>query len=138
MQTDCILTGDCFERLEDIEDNSIHAVVTDPPYGLAFMGRSWDDFEPKEYQEWCEQWATEVKRVLKPGGVAIMSFSNRCFPTKAISVWTSTGDMDHIWIVGSYFHFAGGFGPPQAEDITQQTMPWQLTDPMYVVYANKK
>lgn len=80
----------------------------------------------------------EINRVLKPGGVAIMSFSNRCFPTKAISVWTSTGDMDHIWIVGSYFHFAGGFEPPQAEDITQQTMPWQMTDPMYVVYANKE
>ena len=39
----------------------------------------------------------EMHRVLKPGGTAIMSFSNRCFPTKAISVWTQTGDEDHIW-----------------------------------------
>lgn len=45
--------------------------------------------------------ATEVGRVLKPGGVGIMSFSNRCFPTKAVSIWTSTGDLDHVWIVGS-------------------------------------
>ena len=40
----------------------------------------------------------EMQRVLKPGGVAIMSFSNRCFPTKAISIWTSTGDPDHVRI----------------------------------------
>ena len=40
----------------------------------------------------------EVNRVLKPGGLAVMSFSNRCFPTKAVSIWTATGDLDHIWI----------------------------------------
>lgn len=80
----------------------------------------------------------EINRVLKPGGISIMSFSNRCFPTKAISIWTSTGDMDHIWIVGSYFHYAGGFEPPKANDITQKTLPWQSTDPMYVVYALKE
>ncbi|KAF2285149.1 hypothetical protein GH714_038831 [Hevea brasiliensis] len=55
----------------------------------------------------------EMRRILKPGGQAIMSFSNRCFWTKAISIWTSTGDADHALIVGSYFHYAGGFEPPQ-------------------------
>lgn len=40
------------------------------------------------------------------------SFSNRCFWTKAISIWTSTGDADHAWIIGSYFHYAGGFQSP--------------------------
>lgn len=38
----------------------------------------------------------EMQRVLKPGGVAYMSFSNRCFPTKATSLWTSTSDVDHV------------------------------------------
>ncbi|XP_042501512.1 uncharacterized protein LOC122079261 isoform X4 [Macadamia integrifolia] len=56
----------------------------------------------------------EMYRVLKPGGLAIMSFSNRCFWTKAISIWTSTGDAEHVLIVGSYFHYAGGFEPPQS------------------------
>ena len=74
----------------------------------------------------------EVRRVLKPGGLAIMSFSNRCFPTKAIAIWTATGDPDHIWIVGSYFHFAGGFEAPQARDISPNP---GRTDPMYVVFA---
>ncbi|XP_022946465.1 uncharacterized protein LOC111450516 [Cucurbita moschata] len=76
----------------------------------------------------------EMSRVLKPGGIAIMSFSNRCFFTKAISIWTSTGDADHIMIVGSYFHYAGGFEPPQAVDISPNP---GRSDPMYVVYSRK-
>eukprot|EP00252_Welwitschia_mirabilis_P017087 TRINITY_DN37976_c0_g1_i1.p1 TRINITY_DN37976_c0_g1~~TRINITY_DN37976_c0_g1_i1.p1 ORF type:complete len:319 (+),score=47.14 TRINITY_DN37976_c0_g1_i1:56-1012(+) len=76
----------------------------------------------------------EMERVLKPGGLAIISFSNRCFWTKAISIWTSTGDADHVWIVGSYFHYAGGFEPPQALDISPNP---GRTDPMYVVFSRK-
>ncbi|XP_042377275.1 uncharacterized protein LOC121970555 isoform X2 [Zingiber officinale] len=76
----------------------------------------------------------EMQRVLKPGGLAIMSFSNRCFWTKAISIWTSTGDADHVWIVGAYFHYAGGFEPPVAVDISPNP---GRSDPMYVVYSRK-
>ncbi|XP_037493083.1 uncharacterized protein LOC105637867 isoform X2 [Jatropha curcas] len=77
----------------------------------------------------------EMCRILKPGGLAIMSFSNRCFWTKAISIWTSTGDADHVLIVGSYFHYAGGFEPPQAVDISPNP---GRSDPMYIVYSRKK
>ncbi|XP_059634838.1 uncharacterized protein LOC132277114 [Cornus florida] len=76
----------------------------------------------------------EMSRILKPGGMAIMSFSNRCFWTKAISIWTSTGDADHAMIVGSYFHYAGGFEPPQAVDISPNP---GRSDPMYIVYSRK-
>ncbi|XVE54104.1 hypothetical protein DITRI_Ditri03aG0054800 [Diplodiscus trichospermus] len=76
----------------------------------------------------------EMCRILKPGGLAIMSFSNRCFWTKAISIWTSTGDTDHVLIVGSYFHYAGGFEPPQAVDISPNP---GRSDPMYIVYSRK-
>ncbi|KAL6331173.1 hypothetical protein AAG906_009601 [Vitis piasezkii] len=76
----------------------------------------------------------EMCRILKPGGLAIMSFSNRCFWTKAISIWTSTGDADHALIVGSYFHYAGGFEPPQAVDISPNP---GRSDPMYIVYSRK-
>ncbi|XP_024371384.1 uncharacterized protein [Physcomitrium patens] len=76
----------------------------------------------------------EMHRVLKPGGLAAMSFSNRCFFTKAISIWTSTGDVDHVMIVGSYFHYAGGFEPPQALDISPNP---GRSDPMYIVYSRK-
>lgn len=76
----------------------------------------------------------EMCRILKPGGMAIMSFSNRCFFTKAISIWTSTGDSDHVMIVGAYFHYAGGFEPPQAVDISPNP---GRSDPMYIVYSRK-
>ncbi|XAR67173.1 hypothetical protein NMG60_11013636 [Bertholletia excelsa] len=76
----------------------------------------------------------EMCRILKPGGLAIISFSNRCFWTKAISKWTSTGDIDHVLIVGSYFHYAGGFEPPEAVDISPNP---GRSDPMYIVYSRK-
>lgn len=76
----------------------------------------------------------EMSRILKPRGLAIISFSNRCFFTKAISIWTSTGDSDHVVIVGAYFHYAGGFEPPKAVDISPNP---GRTDPMYIVYSRK-
>jgi site-specific DNA-methyltransferase (adenine-specific) len=63
--------------LGDLPEDSVHAVVCDPPYGLAFMGRSWDDFEPKEYQQFCERWARECLRVLRPGGHLLAFSGNR-------------------------------------------------------------
>lgn len=75
--TDRIVTGDVLEELPEIEDESAHAAVTDPPYGLAFMGRDWDRFSAEEYQDWCRQWAEEVYRVLKPGGHILAFSSNR-------------------------------------------------------------
>ena len=51
----------------------------------------------------------EVARVLKPGGVAMFALSNRCFPTKAINLWLRTNDLEHVFIVGSYFHYTGTY-----------------------------
>lgn len=45
--------------------------------------------------------------------------------------------LDHVWIVASYFHYAGGFESLKAEDITKKGMFGQKGDPMFVVYANK-
>ncbi|GAB0491874.1 hypothetical protein MMPV_003129 [Pyropia vietnamensis] len=78
---------------------------------------------------------TEMARVLRPGGSAIMSFSNRCFPTKAINIWLNTSDIEHAFIVGCYFHYAGGYGPPVAQDISPNP---GVTDPMYIVRAMKR
>ena len=68
----------------------------------------------------------EVARVLKPGGAAIFALSNRCFPTKAVNIWLKTNDLEHVYVVGSYFHYAGGFKPPSAVEVSpnQATTPW--------------
>lgn len=59
----------------------------------------------------------EVARVLRPGGTAMFALSNRCFPTKAVGIWLQTNDLEHVFIVGSYFHYAGGFRKLSAEEI---------------------
>ncbi|VEU41866.1 unnamed protein product [Pseudo-nitzschia multistriata] len=48
----------------------------------------------------------EIKRVLKPNGVALISFGDRCFPTKAVAMWLQADPIDRITIVASYFHYA--------------------------------
>lgn len=63
-----ILNGDCLERLKTLPDNSVDSIVTDPPYGLKFMGKKWDYDVPK-----VEVWE-ECLRVLKPGG-HLLAFS---------------------------------------------------------------
>lgn len=77
----------------------------------------------------------EINRVLKPGGLAIMSQSNRCFPTKAINIWLNTNDLEHIFIIGSYFHYAGGFEKPESLDISPNP---GRSDPMYIIQARKQ
>lgn len=49
----------------------------------------------------------EAARVLRPGGLAVLTFSNRCFPTKAIDGWLRTSDEQHVGIVGTYLQQAG-------------------------------
>jgi SAM-dependent methyltransferase len=75
----------------------------------------------------------EIHRVLRPGGMAIISQSNRCFMQKVIAIWLSTNDLEHAYIIGSYFHYAGGFENLQARDISRGR-----GDPMFVVTATKQ
>lgn len=74
---------------------------------------------------------TDIQRVLKPGGICVMSFSNRCFPTKAVAVWLSMTDKQHIALVSRYFELAGGFTGIHAEARTG------AHNPMYIVSARK-
>jgi len=79
----------------------------------------------------------EVHRVLKKGGKAIVSQSNRCFPTKAVKMWLDMNDRQHLELINGYFHYAGGFRPREAFDITAEG---SLTyfDPMFIIQAQKE
>ena len=112
-QTNIVHTGDCFDVLPTLPDNSVHAVVSDPPYGLAFMGRDWDDFEPKEYQEWCEQWASECLRVLKPGGHMLAFSGNRTHHR----LFTGVEDAGFEIRDTLTWHYGSGF--PKASDVSK-------------------
>lgn len=78
----------------------------------------------------------ECHRVLKPGGKLIISQSNRCFPSKAISMWLQMNDRQHLELINGYLKYAGGFKPRKAYDITA-TGPKDYFDPMFIVEAVK-
>ncbi|PJI51643.1 methyltransferase type 11, partial [Methylobacterium radiotolerans] len=50
---------------------------------------------------------SEIARVLRPGAPAVISFSNRCFPTKAVAIWTALDGAGHAQLVGLYLQRAG-------------------------------
>ena len=78
----------------------------------------------------------EIGRVLRPGGKALIAISNRCFPTKAWNLWLRTNDLEHVFIVGSFFHFTTGvFEEPSCADISPNP---GRSDPMYVIKGVKK
>ena len=55
----------------------------------------------------------EVGRVLRPEAPFVVSFSNRCFPQKAVALWRATSDEQHLTLVELYFGAAGGFSEPR-------------------------
>ncbi len=60
---------DCFQYLQQLPDESVDMILTDPPYFLGYdAGKGWDSQwkSDQEYLEWCDKWARECARVLKP------------------------------------------------------------------------
>ena len=76
----------------------------------------------------------EVARVLRPEGVVVLTFSNRCFPTKAIRGWLVCDDAQRLAIVGAYLEQAAGYGPVSAQRRTAGDWPG---DPLYGVWARR-
>jgi len=127
-----ILVGDCFEKLKDIEDNSIHSLVTDPPYGLStiteqdtrdclaqwladevytsqktgFMGKSWDSFVPSPVL------FREVLRVLKPGAYGLVFSGSRTQDLMTMSLRLAGFEIRDclMWLYGNGF--------PKSHDIS--------------------
>ncbi len=77
----------------------------------------------------------EVNRILKPGGLFAVIFSNRMFPTKAVAVWRALDDAQHLKLVNAYFHYAGNFVDLENQDRTPPAEDY--TDPVYVAMARK-
>lgn len=74
----------------------------------------------------------DIQRVLRPGGIAVMSFSNRCFPTKAVALWLAGDDAQHVKTVSNYFDAARGFISIEAYSYTPARQ-----DPLHIVSAHK-
>lgn len=77
----------------------------------------------------------EVQRVLKPGAPFIVSFSNRCFPTKAVAVWLANDDEGHIELVKRYFE-SDGWSSIDVQRLAGGN-GWRRGDPLYIVRADR-
>lgn len=77
---------------------------------------------------------TEVARVLRPGGLSVCTFSNRCFPTKAVRGWLAVVEPDRPLLVAEYHRRAGGFAEPVVEQRVRGTA---RTDPLWAVRAQR-
>lgn len=91
--------GDCLEVLRGMPDNSVDAVVTDPPYGLSFMGKKWDYDVPS-----VEVWE-ECLRVLKPGGHLLAFAGTRTQHRMAVRIEDAGFEIRDMiaWVYGSGF-----------------------------------
>jgi len=74
----------------------------------------------------------DVARVLRPGGVFVVTFSDRCFPSKAIRAWLAADDGQRCSIVATYFAMVGAFRPAAV----QLRNPGAEGDPLYAVWAS--
>jgi len=114
----------------------VHDLNTDPR--LPFQDQSFDaavccvsvDYLVHPIEVFCD-----VSRVVRPGGVFVCTFSNRCFPTKAIRGWLSTTDREHCDIVCEYFRRSDGWHEPVAA-LRTPTEGWG--DPLYGVWSRRR
>jgi len=133
MEINKIHNMDCIEGMKLLVDNSVDAVVTDPPYGLEFMGKEWDTFDKKQFgikgtegendlkvkknfnilprynsdglYNFTLNWAVECLRVLKPGGFLLSFGGSRTYHRMASGIEDAGFEIrDQImWIYGSGF-----------------------------------
>ncbi len=85
-----------------------------------------------QYQQRPVEVWREALRVARPGGVAIVTFSNRCFPTKAVSIWGAASDADRLRLVYLYLREAG-WSDVRAEDRS----PTRRGDPLFAAVGTK-
>lgn len=91
--------ADCLEQLKKMPDNCIDSIVTDPPYGISFMGKKWDYDVPS-----VEIWQ-EALRVLKPGGHILCACGTRTQHRMAVNLEDAGFEIRDIvaWVYGSGF-----------------------------------
>ena len=120
-----IIVGDCLEVMRGMAENSVDAIVTDPPYGLSFMGRKWDYDVPS-----TDIWA-QCLRALKPGGHLLAFAGTRTQHRMAARIEDAGFEIRDMiaWVYGSGFpkshngEWGGTALKPALEPITMARKP---------------
>lgn len=125
-----LLLGDCRETMRAMDAESIDAIVSDPPYGLSFMGKGWDHGVPGE-----DFWI-EALRVAKPGAHLLAFGGTRTFHRLVVAIEDAGWDIRDslMWVYGSGFpkslNIGGGWGTalkPAYEPIIMARKPLTST-----------
>lgn len=109
-----LIHGDCVERMAEMAPNSVDAIVCDPPYGLQFMGKEWDNlWRTQMMQCWHETWARQALRVLKPGAHLLAFGGTRTYHQLACAIEDAGFEIrDQIgWLYGTGFPKSGLLKP---------------------------
>ena len=108
-----LICGDSIEELKNLEENSVDSIVTDPPAGIAFMGKSWDSDKGgrDHWIAWMQEVASECNRVLKPGGHALV------WAIPRTSHWTATAWENAGFEVRDIIAHVFGSGFPKSHNI---------------------
>lgn len=98
-----VFVGDCVDVMRAMAPDSVDAIVTDPPYGLGFMGKKWDTY--KDFEGWTQRWAEAAYRILKPGGHLLSFCGTRMYHQMATGIEKAGFEIrDCIqWIYGQGF-----------------------------------
>jgi len=133
LNTNLIINADCLTALKELPDNSVDSIVTDPPYGLGFMGKQWDTFDKSQFGKegeegendlkvkknfkilprynsdglytFTKEWATECFRVLKHGGHFLCFSGTRNYHKICMGIEDAGFEIRDMisWIYGSGF-----------------------------------
>lgn len=105
MEIDRVVNRDCLEGMRELEENSVDAIVTDPPYGLSFMGQEWDHGVPG-----ASYWQ-EALRVAKPGAHLLACGGPRTHHRLMVAIEDAGWELRDccMWV------FGGGF--PKSLDV---------------------
>lgn len=110
-----LYNGDCLEVLKKMSSDSVDSLVTDPPAGISFMGKEWDDDKggSKEWIAWLNSVMTECLRVMKPGAHGLV------WAIPRTSHWTATALEDAGFEIRDVITHLFGSGFPKSLDISK-------------------
>ena len=96
-----LILGDCLDKMKELPESSVDSIVTDPPYELGFMGKTWDS-TGIAYS--VAMWK-EALRVLKPGGYLLAFGGSRTYHRMTCAIEDAGFEIrDQImWVYGSGF-----------------------------------
>lgn len=110
-----LYNGDCLERMKLLENESVDSLVSDPPAGISFMSKSWDDDKggSKEWIAWMSRVMQQAFRVLKPGAHGLV------WAIPRTSHWTATALEDAGFEIRDVVTHLFGSGFPKSMDISK-------------------